>query len=1089
MRKRLSLPGGFKRKERDAGTTPPTRRNSERLTPRISWSVGGASWIKKKVERAVEAVNTTVDKSTSSVVEDKVDGDMYYSFHARRSVENLNNFLARYKHLVETIGDLGLAADQDSNKAVLLENSGVQGDLDALLSLLRAEDKQNSRVQRNHNEGSDEETSEFVDHVSYPCLEFVLEKRVVKFICELGCANRPDGTMAIMLGACASLLGQVSHPLLPSQSVHEPISKLVAAANTYLLGMRGEDDGGVTGAGLDMLGRGTSLPSLEMVQTKLACLLGAIWRRLLEDSAQLDYFIQINTGKNIGAGRIIDKSAVSLEIFSSLLPLVGLPGKPGQHAREACLLAVSVKDPRSSLFIARHTTLCEMLASTLAARYRALATTVEEPQKCLSMNVGVSPAWDVAGGGEREGGVGLNHNNIFFSRLLLDFVQHLRFCNAVGLNAVEGRFDRPVGDAAVDPLTHAALLSGNKKDSCSDSIGADVAANLLSEMKTQFLDAVLGPALVSFSESHALAAQAITTRIVTELSVGEEGYGVYGRVGLADNRQQRGSLLEELLSFLLGPRKDTLHDGGEGTGGKRTEEEGEIVPSDTLVAGSGSVVGGNTPQVGLRRILIGRVGSDLPTLRVSTLGLMSCLVELRDDCVLLELALGLQEMPLTDLGSTSAGSRVYHKVGVPRAGGTCVNERGQQEQSVLMVAPERCLGLRVSPSLIDEFCGEFVGSSIHPDSPLRDSNPGLEGYLFEAHRRQIQQLTEGRAQGGMGGEVSIPLDGSAITTPSSDYYSGLGGEMRGGECIGGMLMGRQQKGDRLETSVLAEDESGDNAASGFVKEYGEVLASTVDTEGSLIHALFNLLEAAFDRELEENVALTGVLSSLCLAATATELSPARRLLFVLLFDGTPGAPFRSMRRILQRLWTKAQNQLAQVPDPTQLLAKVRMDLGMVPQVNCSFPFSGKGSEGVRTEARSEGRWRFLRTVVFLEEFLKEVYCILQAKNHVECGSSGLSATGVFDVGVNICREGDLVGRTIHEGGGGHGEDEETEEGRGTTVMGVNTNKLSVLEVSYEIWREHGGSWSEGEAPKDPPVLTVPEELPLSVNEFLEREPM
>lgn len=35
-----------------------------------------------------------------------------------------------------------------------------------------------------------------------------------------------------------------------------------------------------------------------------------------------------------------------------------------------------------------------------------------------------------------------------------------------------------------------------------------------------------------------------------------------------------------------------------------------------------------------------------------------------------------------------------------------------------------------------------------------------------------------------------------------------------------------------------------------------------------------------------------MLSSLCLAATAAEVSPVRRLLLVLLFDGTQEAPFR-----------------------------------------------------------------------------------------------------------------------------------------------------------------------------------------------------
>lgn len=51
-------------------------------------------------------------------------------------------------------------------------------------------------------------------------------------------------------------------------------------------------------------------------------------------------------------------------------------------------------------------------------------------------------------------------------------------------------------------------------------------------------------------------------------------------------------------------------------------------------------------------------------------------------------------------------------------------------------------------------------------------------------------------------------------------------------------------------------------------------------------------KAVFERTLEENLAVTGVVSSLCLAATAAEVSAVRRLLLVLLFDDTKDAPFR-----------------------------------------------------------------------------------------------------------------------------------------------------------------------------------------------------
>lgn len=139
----------------------------------------------------------------------------------------------RYRHLIETLGDLSLAADVDPDAAAaLLNRSQAQDDIDTMLALLRAEERHNTRSEHGRsvslsggsgcgtvnggssnsgggsNGGSDAGGCS-QELLATPCLELLLEERIVKLLCELGVADKPRGTMAMVLGACASLLEQV----------------------------------------------------------------------------------------------------------------------------------------------------------------------------------------------------------------------------------------------------------------------------------------------------------------------------------------------------------------------------------------------------------------------------------------------------------------------------------------------------------------------------------------------------------------------------------------------------------------------------------------------------------------------------------------------------------------------------------------------------------------------------------------------------------------------------------------------------------------------------------------------------------------
>lgn len=210
---------------------------------------------------------------------------------------------------------------------------------------------------------------------------------------------------------------QVGHPLLPSKAVHDPIAKLVAAAGgqvRWLEGAGGREGGAPAG-----------------VRANLARLLGEIWRKLREESALLDFFLAAD-----GNGD------VRLDMFDRLLPLLELRGGAGQQAQEACLVALSVKDARVGRYVRDRTGLASQLAETLTARYMALYDTLEE----LQVAAALPPPPPPGGGKDAAGARGVaglltqqqpERAEATFTEALTLFLQHLRFCNAVGLVAAD----------------------------------------------------------------------------------------------------------------------------------------------------------------------------------------------------------------------------------------------------------------------------------------------------------------------------------------------------------------------------------------------------------------------------------------------------------------------------------------------------------------------------------------------------------------------------------------------------------------------------------------------------------------------------
>lgn len=627
----------------------------------------------------------------------------------------------------------------------------------------------------------------------------------------------------------------------------------------------------------------------DRVETNLARLLLAIWRKLREESALLDFFLTVaenceadgslqqrgGLSETAGAAAVAKPVTVHrLDVFDRLLPLLELPGRAGLHAREACLVALSVQDRRVGQFVADNTLLCAQLSQTLTARYLALYDTLEELQVAAA-----SPQWEEKGDYARGGDHGVTVDpetqliseqiEETFTEALSLFLQHLRFCNAVGLVAADTQACLRVPERAVrtsinsqskcgeDGEENNAILRTKKNSPGLQGdervVGSDcVPALLASQLRQLLLGGVIGPALSSALDSRAGFAQAITARMIAELSSGVEGHGVTvagtaACVGEGGGcRRQLGPLLDMVASFLVGREcswKSSTVRVGEGelptqpNGNTLTEEAyGALITGSTDVIDKTSASGNGS----LRDVFLRRIGSPCSRLHVSTLELMASLAELRDDRVLLDLVLRpyLEGFP----DQESSTMTPTHEVGNEDNGSApprrCQLDKGYEGIQALLDGSFSGVGaldgIRVSREMVDSFGSAFGGSPIHPSfGRFGASHGGLEGYLVAAHQRQVQQLMEGvrPSRKDDEGKNWVPKDGAGgkgvIFMEERDV------QIEGGR--------RAQKGrEATSEGAIRGEEQFDYSE--FVREHGETLATTVDVEGSFIYALFDCLE-------------------------------------------------------------------------------------------------------------------------------------------------------------------------------------------------------------------------------------------------------
>ncbi|XP_015585399.1 protein FAM160B1 isoform X2 [Cephus cinctus] len=101
-----------------------------------------------------------------------------------------------------------------SDRKASIESSGIPRHLDRLLEILLTEEK-----------GEDSPG---------PCLEYLLQHRLLDLLATLAGAETPPGMRLVCLSFLRKLLGRSKHPLLHHVSVYAPVHRLIALCNGHL---------------------------------------------------------------------------------------------------------------------------------------------------------------------------------------------------------------------------------------------------------------------------------------------------------------------------------------------------------------------------------------------------------------------------------------------------------------------------------------------------------------------------------------------------------------------------------------------------------------------------------------------------------------------------------------------------------------------------------------------------------------------------------------------------------------------------------------------------------------------------------------
>ncbi|XP_070621992.1 FHF complex subunit HOOK-interacting protein 2B isoform X2 [Erythrolamprus reginae] len=198
-----------------------------------------------------------------------------------------------------------------------------------------------------------------------PCLEYLLQHKILETLSTLGKAEYPPGMRSQVLLFFSRLLRQMRSPLMHYFNVYRPVQKLIRLQG-------------------DALGPGPEKEALQFITV--------LCTKIKEEPALLPYVLEGQNGGSLGLaakprlppleeeqgrGLCQDPAAPVLNLVTSLLGLCKSKNKKvALKAQENLLLLTSVDHPTAAQALARDSTLCLLLSDHLCSLHGAIPLSI-----------------------------------------------------------------------------------------------------------------------------------------------------------------------------------------------------------------------------------------------------------------------------------------------------------------------------------------------------------------------------------------------------------------------------------------------------------------------------------------------------------------------------------------------------------------------------------------------------------------------------------------------------------------------------------------------------------------------------------------
>ncbi|KAG0742349.1 hypothetical protein G6F57_010621 [Rhizopus arrhizus] len=224
-----------------------------------------------------------------------------------------------------------------------------------------------------------------------PCLEYLLQKRVLEELVEFAKVDTPYGMRIHCLRFFCSLVTNVEAQLLPERAVHVPLQKLITSCHR-LIAHHYEQLATDAEACSEERTAAISELSLELVK-----LMHGVFSHFKgANAALMDLFFERGWCRGLGEsvwrsakdGKTLHKREESVEdkiawnmfltprfdMFTYLVDYMNIPGETGEIAREAILFALRLldDDPEYVCYVVEYSGLCEVMAERLSLLFAYL---------------------------------------------------------------------------------------------------------------------------------------------------------------------------------------------------------------------------------------------------------------------------------------------------------------------------------------------------------------------------------------------------------------------------------------------------------------------------------------------------------------------------------------------------------------------------------------------------------------------------------------------------------------------------------------------------------------------------------------------